>query len=269
MGISFVENIKDEKRLCNKGAEKWMIPEKFDPAALACNNRQSRAVSKAPMTQSLFQTTYARLRYDIIFGVALPGQRLRLEDLHKVYGASVPTLREVLNRLASEGLVISQDQRGFAVAPISVANLLELASLRKLIEVHALELSFRLGTIAWESEVVAAHYKLARIEQQLMAGIQADRSEWKRYDFGFHQALIAACGSEELLALHRSVFDKYLRYQMIFLTFRGEIAAREHKALLDAALARDFDAARAVLDRHVDGGVEHALAAQGEALQPM
>jgi DNA-binding GntR family transcriptional regulator len=219
------------------------------------------------MSQSLFQTTYARLRYDIIFGVAAPGQRLRLEDLHLTYGASVPTLREVLNRLASEGLVTSEDQRGFAVSKISAANLVELASLRKLIEVHALELSFRLGTVAWESEVVAAHYKLARIEQQLISGIKADRSEWKHYDFGFHQALIAACGSEELLALHRTVFDKYLRYQMIFLTFRGEIAAREHKALLDAALSRDFATARTVLERHVDGGVEHALAAQDKANQ--
>ncbi|MES2666151.1 MAG: GntR family transcriptional regulator [Pseudomonadota bacterium] len=216
------------------------------------------------MTQTLFQATYARLRSDIIFGVAAPGQRLRLEDLHKTYDASVPTLREVLNRLSSEGLVTSEDQRGFAVARISAANLLELASLRKLIEVHALDLSFRLGTLAWESDVVAAHHKLSRIEQHLMAGVKADRSEWKRYDFGFHQTLIGACGSEELLALHRTVFDKYLRYQMIFLTFRGEIAAQEHKALLDAALSRDFATAKAVLERHVDGGVEHALSAQGK-----
>jgi DNA-binding GntR family transcriptional regulator len=215
------------------------------------------------MSQTLFQATYARLRSDIIFGVVAPGQRLRLEDLHKVYSASVPTLREVLNRLASEGFVTSEDQRGFAAAPISVSNLLELASLRKMIEVHALELSFRHGKVAWESEVVAAHHKLSRIERQLISGVKADRSEWKRYDFGFHQTLIGACGSEELLAVHRTVFDKYLRYQMIFLTFRGEIAAREHKALLDAALSRDFEAAKTVLERHVDGGVEHALAAQG------
>lgn len=219
------------------------------------------------MSPSLFQTTYARLRGDIIFGVRPPGQRLRLEDLHSAYAASVPTLREVLNRLASEGLVVSEDQRGFAVAPISAANLQELASLRKLIELHALELSFRQGTVAWESEVVAAHHKLSRIEQQLIAGQPADRSEWKRYDFGFHQTLIGACGSDELLAVHRAVFDKYLRYQMIFLTFRGAIAAREHKALLDAALTRDFATAKAVLERHVDGGVEHALAAQGETIQ--
>jgi DNA-binding GntR family transcriptional regulator len=217
------------------------------------------------MSQTLFQSTYVRLRSDIIFGLLQPGQRLRLEELHQVCRASIPTLREVLNRLASEGLVISEDQRGFAVAPISVANLLELASLRKLIELHALGLSFQNGLLQWESDVVAAHHKLARIEQRMIAGEPADRTEWKRYDFEFHQTLIGACASDELLAAHRGIFDKYLRYQMIFLTFRGEIAAYEHKALLDAALSRDLPAARVLLERHIDGGVQHALAQQALA----
>jgi DNA-binding GntR family transcriptional regulator len=215
------------------------------------------------MTVSLAQTTYAALRSDIIFGVLPPGQRLKLDDLQGRYGASVPTLREVLNRLTSEVLVVAEEQKGFAVAPISVANLQELASLRQLIELHALELSFRHGTVDWEADVVAAHYRLSRVEERLMAGQGSDRMEWKRYDFGFHQTLIGACGSDELLALHRAVFDKYLRYQMIFLTFRGQIAADEHRALKDAALARDFASARAVLERHINGGVEHALKAQG------
>lgn len=214
------------------------------------------------MSQSLAQATYSALRADIIFGVMPPGQRLKLDDLQARYGASVPTLREVLNRLTSEALVVAEDQRGFTVAPISAENLQELASLRKLIEFHALDLSFKNGDVDWEAELVAAHYRLERIEDRLMAGEAADRMEWKRCDFGFHQTLIGACRSAELLALHRAVFDKYLRYQMIFLTFRGQIAADEHRTLKEAALARDFPAARAVLERHINGGVEHALRAQ-------
>jgi DNA-binding GntR family transcriptional regulator len=210
---------------------------------------------------SLFQTTYAQLRSDIIFGVLSPSQKLRLEDLRENYGASVPTLREVLNRLASDGLVATEDQRGFSVAPISPENLLEISSLRKLVELNALEQSFRNGDLAWESDVVAAHHKLSRLEQLMIAGTQSDRTEWKRHDFGFHQTLIKACRSAELMSLHASIFDKYLRYQMVYLTFRGAIAAEEHKALLEAALSRDVALAQRTLLRHIDGGVEHALAA--------
>jgi DNA-binding GntR family transcriptional regulator len=217
------------------------------------------------MALSQFQSTYSRIRGDIIFGILQPGQKLRLEQVQRQYGVSVPTIREVLNRLASEGLVVVEDTRGFAVTPISPENLIELANLRKLVELHALEKSFRNGDVEWEALVVAAHYKLARMEDRLMAGEEADRPEWKRYDFSFHQALIHACRSQELLALHGAVFDKYLRYQMIFLTFRGEIAACEHRELLDAALSRDFAKAASILELHIDGGVEHALQAQKAA----
>ena len=92
---------------------------------------------------------------------------------------------------------------------------------------------------------------------------EGDRSQtelWKRYDWEFHQALISACGSQVLMETHAAVFDKYLRYQMMALSFRGDIAAREHRALLDCALARDAATAKATLERHVSGGVEHALA---------
>ncbi len=214
------------------------------------------------MSQSLSQEVYDRIRADIIFGRLLPSHRLRLEDLRGVYGASVPTLREVLNRLAGDGFVIAEGQRGFAVAPVSVANLHELANLRQLVEMDALEKSFEAGDMAWEERVVAAHHKLARIEGRDPAADAALRDQWKRFDWGFHQALISACGSRELMAVHAMVFDKYLRYQMLFLTYRGAVSALEHRQLMEAALARDIDVAKDILARHIAGGVEHALAAQ-------
>ncbi|MDV7270940.1 FCD domain-containing protein [Thioclava sp. A2] len=213
------------------------------------------------MSHSLAQSVFMQMRADIIFGRLAPSRKLRLDELRASYGASVPTLREVLNRLASEGFVVAEDQRGFAVAPISAENLLELASLRRLIEMDALEHSIRNGDMEWEARVVAAHHKLARVEG---AGVKdaATLDDWRRYDWEFHQTLISACGSQELMAVHAMVFDKYLRYQMLFLTDRGEISRVEHLHLKEAALARDVATAKGVLARHIEGGVKHALAAQ-------
>src|SRR5690606_4653055 len=97
------------------------------------------------------------------------------------------------------------------------------------------------------------------LERRMMAGDEQVREDWKHADWQFHRATIAGCGSRNLMETHGAIFDKYLRYQMMSLTYRGEIAAQEHKALLDAALARDGDAAVAILTKHIAGGVEHAL----------
>ena len=140
------------------------------------------------------EKAYRRLRNDIIFSRLAPSQKLRLEALKDAYGISVSTLRELLNRLTSEGLVIAESARGFEVAPVSADNFKELASLRLLLECHALQRSFALGDMDWEGRVVAAHHKLATMEKRTLAGDKRGLEVLKRYDFEFHQALLSACG---------------------------------------------------------------------------
>ncbi len=213
----------------------------------------------APVAVS--DSVYRRIRTDIIFGRLAPRKKLRLEQLKQDYEVSISTLREILNRLASEGLVAAEGQRGFEVAPVSPENLKEIAALRELLECYALEQSFAAGDIHWEAHVVAAHYKLNQMEERMLAGDRSVTEQWKRFDWEFHQALISACGSRVLMDTHAVIFDKYLRYQMISLTFRGAIAADEHRQLLAAAMKRDARTAQEVLRRHVQAGVEHGLTA--------
>ncbi len=210
---------------------------------------------------SVADSTYDRIKKDIIFGRLMPDQKLKLDRLRGQYGASVSTLREILNRLAAEGLVVAEGQRGFEVAPISADNLKELSALRQLLEGYALELSFKAGDVDWEGRVVSAHHKLHQMETRMMNGDGSVTETWKRYDWEFHQALISACGSRVLMDAHADVFDKYLRYQMLSLTHRGEIASDEHRRLRDAALRHDAREAEKILRVHIAAGVEHSLAA--------
>lgn len=211
------------------------------------------------LATSIADRAYERIRADIIFGRLTPGARLRLDRLAGAYGASVSTLREILSRLSSEGLVVAEGQRGFQVASVSPAGFQDVAAMRLLLETYALPLSFAAGDLEWESQVVAAHHKLAAMERRMMGGESKEAELWKRYDREFHQALIAASGSQTLLDLYGRVFDQYLRYQMVAVVFRGEIAAEEHRMLLDCALRRDADRACDVLARHVNGCVAYTL----------
>lgn len=209
--------------------------------------------------ETVAESGYRQIRADIIFGRLAPGQKLKLENLKGAYETSVSTLREILNRLTSEGLVVAEGQRGFEVAPVSVADLREIAALRLLLEEHALEQSFEQGEVEWEANLVSAHYKLARMEEAMASGDTSKAEDWKRYDWEFHQALISACGSHLLMETHSAIFDKYLRYQMVALSYRGGVAEQEHRQLMEAALKRDSKTAKKILQRHIEGGVEHAL----------
>ena len=209
--------------------------------------------SQAPMSAG--DSGYHRIRSDIIFGVLTPSGRLKLDSMKEDYGLSVSTLREVLNRLASEGFVVAEGQRGFEVAPVSIQNLKELAQLRILLEHHAMTESFRAGDMEWEGRVVSAHHKLASTESAILAEGDDPESR-KRYDSEFHQALISSCGSRELMQTHAIVFDKYFRYA---LQYRGSATVAQHKALLDCALKRDVEGAKSILTDHINSCVAHAL----------
>ncbi|MXP65224.1 GntR family transcriptional regulator [Roseomonas sp. M0104] len=202
---------------------------------------------------------YRRLRADVVLARLAPGQKLGLDALRQVYGTSIGTLREALNRLASEGLIAAEGQRGFTVAPVSEKDFREIADLRLLLECHALVPAFAAGDLEWEGRVVGAHHKLAVLERRLLAGEPADAALWKRYDREFHHALIETCGSAALLETCTAAYDRYLRYQMVAVLFRGTVAAEQHAALLDCALRRDAASACRVLEAHVAGCVDHVV----------
>jgi len=211
-------------------------------------------------TNTIGSATYQRIKHDIIFGELAPGSKLKLEALRDRYNASMSTLRETLSRLSSEGFVAAQEQRGFFVTAVSKEDLIEVAKLRVLLECHALRLSIQNGDTEWEGNLVAAHHKLHRMEKNILEGDE-QIINWKRYDWEFHLAMIEACGSTNLLSLHSTLYDKYLRYQMLVLTNRGQEAVDEHRQMFEAALERNSDVAAAILKTHIEKGFEQALKA--------
>ena len=66
----------------------------------------------------------------------------------------------------------------------------------------------------------------------------------------------------DVVAAHHklaTIYDRYLRYQMIAGVYRGDVAATEHRRLLDSALKRDWKSAQATLAKHVNDCVTHMI----------
>ncbi len=218
----------------------------------------------AKQRNTVGSSVYETLKRDIIMGTLPPGSKLKLETMKSRYMVGISTLRETLNRLSSDGFVRAAEQRGFFVTQVSADDLTEIAHLRVLLECDALKASIENGDTEWEGELVAAHHKLNLMERKLLAGDESQKETWKRYDWEFHLALIRSCNSRNLLDLHATLYDKYLRYQMLVLTYRGQEAVEEHRHIFDAALVRDGALAAMHLETHIRKGLEHTLRAMNE-----
>jgi len=203
--------------------------------------------------------TYDLIKKDIIFGKLKPSAKLKLDNLKNNYNASLSTIRETLNRLASEGFVKAEEQRGFFVNSFTKDDLVEIANLRVLLECHAIKLSIDRGNTDWEGNLVASHHKLHLLEKEMQNDYMKYREEWKKYDWEFHLALVSNCGSKNLLNLHSILYDKSIRYQMAVPEYRGNKAEEEHKKIFEAAINRNSKEASETLETHILKGLEHTL----------
>ena len=90
---------------------------------------------------------------------------------------------------------------------------------------------------------------------------------WERYNQEFHDALIGNCHSRWLRLFHKAMYDHSQRYRMLSLEtkpFPRSQSAREHKLILDAALARDAETAVESLAQHILKGAALTGVAPGE-----
>ncbi len=205
---------------------------------------------------------YETLRTDILHGLFEPGSKLRMEALKTRYNSGVNVLRESLARLSIEGLVESEDQKGFRVSSVSTERLRQLTQLRILLECEGVRLSFLHGGVEWESNLVAAHHKLNYMEGKMRADQDTYFHAWHQCDYEFHAALIAACGSDLHKHYHKQMYDQFRQYVLTELReqgFRGVDIVDEHEHILAAVLARDADGCATALRAHLEGFYERAL----------
>jgi DNA-binding GntR family transcriptional regulator len=194
-----------------------------------------------------------RIRADILSGRIAPGAPLRLAAIAGDLSVSMSVVREALTRLAGQGLVTATPNPGFRVIPLSREDLLDLTSLRVMLECRALESSVAAGDVRWEGDVVSAHHVLERTPISPPGHIAASE-EWMRAHATFHDALVAECGSPRLLALVRSLRDSteiYRQWSGPIGAERGRDILGEHRALMELATARRASEASEALRAHI------------------
>lgn len=199
------------------------------------------------------------LRDDIIEARHTPGERLRFDALREHYDIGISPLREALTQLAGEGLVVAEQRKGYRVAPISAADLREIARLRSEFDALAVSESIRLGDADWEGRVLAAFHALTR-KQKIGPDGEIDK-EWERIHIRFHLEIVSACQMPKLLSFRAILEQQARRYRRISVQYmsapRDDLG--EHRAIHDAIMDRNAAKAGQLIKDHYLRTVEIIL----------
>jgi len=191
----------------------------------------------------------AILKHRILTCSLMPGTRIVEAELCDQLRVSRTPLREALNRLVYEGLVIPMPYRGYAVAPLTTEDIHELLEVRRINEAAAAVL----GAARLTEEEIARIEELAEV--QFTVGDRESYTRYLRTNSAFHLAIVRGTRNKRLEAIVMSALDQLQRAEYLCLDVGTKDAGRierEHLAIAQGLRERDGERVRALIVEHID-----------------
>jgi DNA-binding GntR family transcriptional regulator len=202
--------------------------------------------------QHINEQIYELLLARILSQQFAPGQRLQVDEIASALRVSRTPVKDAINRLAVEGLIVVVPRKGTFVVDITPEGIEDLFDVRKMIELHAAELAIGRAT----------DQDIAELQGYVSAlGMLVDGEHYINYkaylelDNEFHMKALQMAGNTLLLKLYR---DINLHVQVVRAYQKAPGVAieamqshKEHTAILSAFKAGDITALRAAVITHV------------------
>jgi DNA-binding GntR family transcriptional regulator len=203
--------------------------------------------------RTLAEQIYLQLRRAIIDDDFAPEAELQEVALAERYGVSRGPIREALQRLSSDGLVVLTPRRGARLRPIVPHDFLSAYQVREVLEVLAVRLAVPQLDQPARDELTARYEKL---EACARAG---DMTTFFTANSSFHSFFVEYSGNPPLQNAYRPVIDLVHRYQRRTVPLRGkaETVIKYHRTIYEAALAGDVETAVENTRNHIQLRVGH------------
>ncbi len=188
-----------------------------------------------------------------------PGERINEVELAQRLGASRTPLREALNRLVAEGFLVLKQDRGFFCRDLKPREMFELYQIRAILEVAAIRLACEQAT---EQEVTDLAHFLDRTGPQ-----ESGRSsqELVALDEYFHQQVMALSRNMEMSRTLENINARIKYFRWVDMDSKREKTQHEHRAIVQALMARDADLAARHMHAHITRRLEQITAAIKES----
>lgn len=197
---------------------------------------------------------YRTLRDSVMKCDLKPGERLVIDDLARRLSVSAIPVREALQILQSEGLVVTVPHVGATVAPISRESITEVFTVMEGLETVA--------TRTASQRVTADDLDaLGGIVEDMDRALASRRYEqWADLNRRFHLAISRMAGMPMLHEMTERALDHWERVRRYFfsgvLVHRVDEAQREHHVFVEAMRARDISRLETMVRQHNRGALD-------------
>jgi DNA-binding GntR family transcriptional regulator len=194
---------------------------------------------------NLTGAVYVRLRSEIVRGELRPNERLIESEIADRLNVSRTPVREGLQRLAADGLVVSR-RRGWIVYEHSMDQIRDIYETRAALEGFAARLAAERAS--WKEL-----QQIAGILRDSAGILRSPREHLVGVNDLFHDAIIEASGNQQIVTYIKRNRLYYFNYRVAAMYTDDEAATSrsQHEQLVEALLRRDGDAAESITRDHI------------------
>ena len=205
-------------------------------------------VLEAPSQRILGDYVANQLRQAILIGHFKPNQRLVEQDIAESMETSRGPIRDALLTLEKEGLVIRQPYRGAFVAQLNPEDMMEIYTLREVLESLAMKYIIKKGTLEQIRELKKIVHKMENLAEKDYSQMEATD-----LDMEFHHTLCKISGHKRVLiawkALSAQIRIVLWKHLLEHPTDLPDRFVTWHTKIVDALCQRDYE--KAVKEMHI------------------
>lgn len=206
------------------------------------------AVALESPIRSVVDLAHEQLRQEIVSGVLAPGEALRQAHVAACLGLSRAPVREALQRLEIEGLVVLRARRGYLVADLDISEIEDIFEMRIWLEGRASALAAGRRTI---SDIRALEALLGEMDR-CARGRTVDIVRWAALNRDFHMKLFQISGRRQLSRMATTLRDSVERYVRVDYAMSEMLrhAQHEHRGIFGALKAGDSERIEVLTRQH-------------------
>jgi DNA-binding GntR family transcriptional regulator len=191
----------------------------------------------------------AEIRRLILSGELAAGARVDQVELADQLEVSRHPVRQAIDRLGERGFVVIHPHRSAVVAEISIADMEELYSARRVVEDWAIRESWNRSSPVTEADLAPSFAILEQVDPA------KDLDTYMTANRDFHLAMYRGCGNRHMLRTITSLFDLSERYQRAALHqgTRQSTSNRDHREMMQAVATGDRDRLLTLAQSHNEG----------------
>ena len=220
----------------------------------------------------LAEVAYRQMLRAVNTGEMRAGERLTEADLCKRLNMSRTPVREALNRLVADGILVATPRCGVTVREIDLPEIIDLFHVREALETQAARMAAERITDAELEEL----YALCDVMDAPPQDDQAQHySRMRELDVEFHLRLVALSGERTLVDLyndhHLIQLHMFCRQWIQTARFHALVGphGRLHRPIVDALATRDPEKADRAIRAAVQEGIQRHLRAVGASAQAL